>query len=90
MKDSLVAATILNMLQRDGANITRLRKLNNFNDVQAVKKASFEGRGCDKVLSHFDDYLVASRSEFRDLGYNALSNMFGFPITNAGIGFVIF
>ena len=68
VKDQLVATTILNMLQRDGVNTTRLRKLNNFNDIQAVKKASFEGRGCDKVLSHFDEYLVASRSEFRDLG----------------------
>ena len=71
VKDQQVAVNILSMLQRDGVNTTRLRKLNNFSDIQAVKKASFEGRGCDKVFAHFDDYLVASRSEFRDLGYDS-------------------
>ena len=56
------------MMQRDGVNTNRLRKLNNFSDFQAVKNASFDGQGCDKILGRFDEYLVASRSNIRDLG----------------------
>ena len=63
-----VAAKILEMLQHDAVNTTRLRKLNNFSDILAVKKASFEGNGCDKVLGRFDDYLKASLSNFQKLG----------------------
>ena len=73
VKKPEVAAKILEMLQRDGINTNRLRKINDFNDVLAVKNASFDGQGCDKVLSHFDDYLVASRSSFRELGYSSLT-----------------
>ena len=68
MKDEKVAAKIMAMLQQDGVNTNRLRKLNNFSDVQAVKKASFDGQGCDKVLARFDEYLAASESSFRVLG----------------------
>ena len=68
VKKAEVAAELLSMLQRDGVNVNRLRKINNFNDVQAVKSASFDGEGADKVLAHFDDYLVVCRSNFRDLG----------------------
>jgi hypothetical protein len=56
------------MLQQDGVNTNRLRKLNDFRDVQAIKKASFDGHGCDKVLARFDDYLVAAQSKYRELG----------------------
>ena len=45
------------MLQHDGVNTNRLRKLNNFHDVQAIKNTSFDGLGCDKVLARFDEYL---------------------------------
>ena len=68
MKDEKVAANIMAMLQQDGVNTNRLRKLNNFSDVQAIKKASFDGQGCDKVLARFDEYLKASESSFRVLG----------------------
>ena len=68
MKDEHVAAKIKEMLQQDGVNTNRLRKLNSFSDVQAIKKASFEGQGCDKVLARFDDYLAASQSSFLALG----------------------
>ena len=68
VKKAEVAAKILSMLQRDGVNTNRLRKINDFNDVQAIKNASFDGQGCDNILRHFDDYLVASRSNFRELG----------------------
>ena len=75
VKKAEVAAAILQMLQRDGVNTNRLRKINNFNDVLAVKNASFDGQGCDKVLSRFDEYLVAAQSNFRDLGYVSLSRL---------------
>ena len=68
VKDEHVAAKIMAMLQQDGVNTNRLKKLNNFSDVQAIKKATFDGQGCDKVLARFDDYLVASQSSFRTLG----------------------
>ena len=68
VKKAEVSAKLLSMLQRDGVNTNRLRKINDFNDVQAIKKASFDGQGCDNILRHFDDYLVASRSNFRELG----------------------
>ena len=68
VKKPEVATSILALLQRDGVNVSRLRKLNNFNEVHAVQKASFDGQGCDKVLSHFDDYLFASKSIHQNLG----------------------
>ena len=68
VKTAEVAARILEMLQQDGVNTSRLRKLNNFDDILAVKKASFDGQGCDRVLARFDAYLLASRSNFRVLG----------------------
>ena len=68
VKSPEVAAQLMLMLQQDGVNTTRLRKLNDWNDVKAIKAASFDGQGCDKILGRFDDYLVASRSSFRVLG----------------------
>ena len=68
VKKPEVATAILALLQRDGVNVSRLRKLNDFNEVHAVQKASFDGQGCDKVLSHFDEYLCASKSTHRNLG----------------------
>ena len=68
VKKAEVAERIMKMLQCDGVNTTRLRKLNNFNDLQVIKNASFDGQGCDKVLARFDEYLVASRSSHRALG----------------------
>ena len=68
VKRADVAARVMNMLQADGINTNRLRKLNDFSDIKAVKHASFDGQGCDKVLSRFDEYLVASGSRFRELG----------------------
>ena len=68
VKKPAVATMIVEMLQKDGVNTNRLRKINNFNDVQTVAKASFDGQGCDKVMAHFDDYLQASRSDHRELG----------------------
>ena len=56
------------MLQSDGVNTNRLRKLNNFSDVQAIKNASFDGQGCDKVLARFDEYLLVAQSTHRKLG----------------------
>ena len=68
VKNAAVAAKILEMLQQDGVNTSRLRKLNNFDDILAVKHASFEGKGCDRILARFDAYLQASRSNFQTLG----------------------
>ena len=59
----------MELLQADGVNTSRLRKLNNFDDVLAVKHASFEGAGCDRIFAGFDTYLLASCSMFRDLGF---------------------
>ena len=44
VKTAGVATRIMKMLERDGVNINRLRKLNNFNDLNAVKAASFDGQ----------------------------------------------
>ena len=63
-----VAALIMAMLQADGVNTNRLRKLNGFSDVLAIKNASFDGQGCDKVLARFGEYLEVSRSVHTDLG----------------------
>ena len=69
VKRADVAAKVMKMLQTDGVNTNRLRKLNDFSDVKAVKNASFDGQGCDKVLARFDEYLEASGSRFRELGF---------------------
>ena len=69
VKQEAVAATILKMLQQDGVNTNRLKKLNDFKDVQAVKNASFDGQGCDKVMGRFEDYLKACKSKFYALGF---------------------
>ena len=68
-RSAAVATKIMQMLQSDGVNTNRLRKLNDFSDSKSVKHASFDGNGCDKVLLQFDDYMVASGSKHRDLGY---------------------
>ena len=68
VKKPEVANEIMTMLQRDGVNVNRLRKINDFSDVLAVQKASFDGQGADKVLANFDAYLFVSRSNFRELG----------------------
>ena len=68
VKNADIAAKLMDMLKKDGVNTNRLRKLNDFSDVLAIKNASFEGRGCDKVLGRFDEYLVACQSSFRTLG----------------------
>ena len=59
----------MRMLQQDGVNTNRLRKLNEFSDVKAIKNASFDGQGCDRVLARFDEYLAVSRSKYRLLGF---------------------
>ena len=68
VKKTEVAEEVMKMLQHDGVNTNRLRKLNNFNDVQAIKNASFDGLGCDKVLARFDEYLKISGSIHQVLG----------------------
>ena len=68
VKSPGVAVKLMDMLQRDGVNTTRLRKLNDWNDIQAIKKVFFDGQGCDKILGRFDEYLIASGSAFRILG----------------------
>ena len=68
VKSPAVEMKLMTMLQCDGVNTTRLRKLIDWNDIQAIKKASFDGQGCDKILGRFDEYLVTSGSAFRVLG----------------------
>ena len=68
VKRADVAARVMTMLQADGVNTNRLRKLNDFSDIKAVKHASFDGQGCDKVLARFDEYLEVAGSRFRALG----------------------
>ena len=61
-KDDVVVKKILHMLQADGVNINRLRKLNNSNDKETAKKASFDGDSADRILARFEEYMAVAGS----------------------------
>ena len=67
VKDDAVAEKVLRMLQKDGINLWRLKKIHS-TSLEAVQNVAFTGAAAEKVMGHFSDYLEAVKCKQTDKG----------------------
>ena len=64
VKDDSVAEKVLQMLQKDGINLWRLKKVHS-TSVDALQNVGFTGAAAEKVMSRFSDYMEALKCKLR-------------------------
>ena len=57
VKDEKIVKQLLELLKKDGVNINRLRKMNDLNDLQTCRNASFQGKAAYQIIKRFDAYV---------------------------------
>ena len=62
-----VANQVLRMLQKDGLNIWRLKKITATTE-EAIKEPGFSGGAAEKVMGHFSDYMDVLECKEKDKG----------------------
>ena len=62
-----VAEAVLRMLQHDGVNVWRLRKLNSTAE-EAARHALFTGGAAERVMARFDAYMEVLGCKKKDKG----------------------
>ena len=57
VQDESIVDQLLEMFKQDGVNVNRLKKMNDLNDLETCRKASFNGKASYRIIKRFDAYV---------------------------------